>query len=366
MTQPDQGSADGGFEQALAVLERQIEGTPNYARNLVALAELGKRKRLAFRAFELARKAIAAARGDAEVVGRARDLLGGLVRGYHVPMMNDARRNAAWSRALGRAVRPGSSVLEIGTGAGMLALMAARAGAGTVVTCERDPILATLAREVAALNGFGDTIQVIGKASFDLVPGIDLARPAELLFCDIFANDLLGFDPLAALSDARQRLVAPGAPVIPAAGAIRVALGEYRDCARVALIDRAAGFDLSPFADLARTRIAVPVGDPGIALRSEPAEAFRFDFAAETHPKSGRAELELDASAAGVVNGIVQWIRLELDAGAALEACPERGAVFFSALYFHPLPAPRTMRPGERLGIVASYEGASLAIRAAG
>ncbi len=155
-------------------------------------------------------------------------------------MMNDARRNETWDKALRAAIRPGMHVLEIGTGAGMLALMAARAGAQKVVTCEIDEVPAALARELAARNGYADRISVITKRSQDLKLGVDLERPADLLFCDIFADDFFDFDPLTAIADARKRLLAPDARTVPAAGGVRYALAHHSDYRRSYHADQAA------------------------------------------------------------------------------------------------------------------------------
>jgi hypothetical protein len=67
------------------------------------------------------------------------------VPAYHWRMLRDEPRNAIYARAIARHVRAGMTVLEIGTGAGLLALMAARAGA-RVVTCESNPMIAAAAR----------------------------------------------------------------------------------------------------------------------------------------------------------------------------------------------------------------------------
>jgi type III protein arginine methyltransferase len=74
---------------------------------------------------------------------------------WHFAMMNDVPRNSAYEEAI-RRVAPGRSVLDIGTGAGLLAMMAARAGAKWVVSCEQTPWIAAKAREVVAANGVGD------------------------------------------------------------------------------------------------------------------------------------------------------------------------------------------------------------------
>ena len=274
-------------DQAISSFLTAIEGKPHYARNLVGLAEVALGRKDKLRAFELAHKALAEASDEPEVGIRIRAVLGSLLPGYHAPMMNDARRNLAWDQALRRAIRPGMRVLEIGSGAGMLALMAARAGAAKITTCERDLIAARVAREIAECNGYGNSIDVIPKSSQDLIPGVDLEQPAELLFCDIFDDRLLGFDRLPALTDARNRLLAPGAPVIPAAGVIKLALGSWKGCAVACRTGYAAGFDISAFAEFVHPSMLIAIGDPDVSLCSADAEAFRFDFAAPSCPDAG-------------------------------------------------------------------------------
>lgn len=278
-------------------------------------------------------------------------------------MMNDTRRNHAWDRALRRAIRPGMRVLEIGTGAGMLALTAARACAELVTTCETNPIAATIAREICERNGYGKIINVVPKRSQDLIPGVDLERPADLLFCDIFADTLLAFDPLPALADARNRLLAPGAQVVPAAGVIRLALARWKPCATACRASHAAGFDIGAFANLARSSVAIAIGDPDVLLCSPGADAFKFDFGSPSHPEADRAELTLQADSDGIVDGIIQWIRLELDSETVLESRPEPGATFFSSPQFWPFPGELRVRHGDALAVVAEYVRDRLSIR---
>lgn len=64
-------------------------------------------------------------------------------------------------RLLERAVDPGDRVLDVGTGSGVLAVAAARLGAGAVVALETDPEAVRTARENAAVNDVGDRVRVV-------------------------------------------------------------------------------------------------------------------------------------------------------------------------------------------------------------
>ena len=84
------------------------------------------------------------------------------VRDY-AAMIADARRLGAYRRALRRSVRPGSTVLDLGTGSGVLALIACRREACAPVN--PDDVIA-LARELARENGCADRIEFVqGRAS---------------------------------------------------------------------------------------------------------------------------------------------------------------------------------------------------------
>ena len=336
------------IDKLIAGFEAAAAGAPDFAFKLVGLAETVALARAPARAAALAHRATAEAPDDPAVRMRARRLLGALLPGYHVPMMNDARRNAAWDAALRAAIRPGMLVFEIGTGAGMLALMAARAGA-EVVTCEINLPAAAMARELAAANGLADRIHVIEGNSRDVRVGEGLARRADLLVCDIFGDELLDFDPLPLIADARERLLAQGAPSIPRAVGLQVALARWDDWPRTGRIDEAAGFDLRAFADFVPAAVRRPVDVAGLDLLSDGAEALRFDLAAPPRASAERSRFTIEAQADGKADTLARWIRLELDGERMLEARPEPGGTFFSGLTLTPLDAPIPVAVGQRL-----------------
>jgi len=62
--------------------------------------------------------------------------------------------------ALEDYLRPGTNVLDMGTGSGILAIAAARLGASQVLAVDTDPLAVRVARENVALNGVGAVVGV--------------------------------------------------------------------------------------------------------------------------------------------------------------------------------------------------------------
>jgi ribosomal protein L11 methyltransferase len=65
------------------------------------------------------------------------------------------------AEALERAVDPGSRWLDLGTGTGLLALLAVRCGAAAVLAVDTDPEAVRVARETVAGNRGGDRVEVV-------------------------------------------------------------------------------------------------------------------------------------------------------------------------------------------------------------
>jgi len=83
---------------------------------------------------------------------------------------------------LERLLQPGAKVLDMGTGSGILAIAAAKLGAGRVLAVDNDPVAVRTARANVAANGVQDTVDVMCGSlktvsqDFDLVLVNILAR----------------------------------------------------------------------------------------------------------------------------------------------------------------------------------------------
>ncbi len=98
------------------------------------------------------------------------------------------------------AVRPGASVLDVGTGSGLLAIAAAKLGAGRVVGNDDDPLAVAVARENAARNGAAPELS--GE------PVERIRGPFDVVVANILAGVLVELAPAIA------RQVAPGGALL--------------------------------------------------------------------------------------------------------------------------------------------------------
>jgi len=334
----------------LLAMRPLVEGRPMPMLALARqLAGVGQRDL----ALDMIARALALEPGDGEVRALATELLSDGVHSWHFSIVRDQARNKAYDAALRNAVFPGCTVLEIGTGTGLLAMMAARAGAARVITCEADPAVAAAARENVAVNGFADRVTVVNKHSTTLDLA-DVGGPADILVSEIVSNDMVSEGTLTAHADAVPRLLKPGGTVIPARGQIRIALMDDGGAAQkdLGLID---SFDLSAFNRLRRPYRDIPVDSAAILLRSTATDLFALDFAGGPW-RGERCETVIE-SQGGRVSGVVQWIALDLDDRQRYENSPGPDATSCWGAIYWPFAKPVMSAPGECFAIGACHEG---------
>ncbi|CAN0387504.1 unnamed protein product, partial [Discosporangium mesarthrocarpum] len=117
-------------------------------------------------------------------------------------------------------------VLDIGTGTGLLAMQAARAGAEVVYCCEMFSAMADVAREVTEANCPGK-IKVFSKKSTDLVVGGEgegegghMHRKADMCVNEIYDSTLLGEAVLPSLRHALTELLVEEPLLVPSSATV--------------------------------------------------------------------------------------------------------------------------------------------------
>jgi type III protein arginine methyltransferase len=303
--------------------------TPEFLKHPAQYLEMGRhliRNGRADKAMKLALSAIESGSDDGLLSAIGSEFLTRGIEGYHRSMLHDGPRNKVYANAI-VALAPGRIVLDIGTGSGLLAMIAAQAGAKHVYACEADLRLAATAAEIIAANGFSDRITLFPTHSTELDRDRDLGGGVDLVVSEIFSSNLLGERVLPSLDDARQRLCLPNARFLPENASIRVALVE--DWLDVPLEHRrpvniVEGFDLSLLNRHLSKRWRMAPRPNDAHLRSKPSDLFTFDFS-QSHAPSDQSHVNLH-STGGRITGVAQWIHFTTSTGNEYENAPAGNA----------------------------------------
>jgi len=315
-------------------LDALVAAAKDDARTLAGLAAAAQEHGLKIRALEIATRALNLAPNDPQVRGVAGRAMAAGVPSWHHNILRDLARNSAYRAALEKVVRPGDHVLDIGAGSGLLSMIAARAGAARVTACEVNPAVADAAVRTVAQNGFADRITIVPHYSTEVELERDLGERVDVIVQEIIAHDMLCEGVLPALADAVPRFLKPGGRVVPERAQLRVALAHWPH-AKTRELNDVEGFDLSPFATLARYPLEAASNDPTIALRSDPVDLFSWDLASGGPYGPDRTSTTLTVRD-GEANGVMQWIHIELTEGVTYENAPARGPNSSWACLFYP------------------------------
>lgn len=140
-----------------------------------------------------------------------------MVERWHFRMLNDKTRNDGYRAALHEAIEPGATtVLDLGTGTGLLAMYATECNPKAVTACDGSEVMCELANYILKDNDLVSQIKVVNKMSTSMTVS-DLAGQlqASLLVTELFDAGLFGEHILKALSHAWQNLLSNSATVIP-------------------------------------------------------------------------------------------------------------------------------------------------------
>lgn len=278
------------------------------------------------------------------------DALRELVPRWHFGMLNDLNRNVVFQKAIESAVQVGDHVLDIGSGSGLLAMIAARTGAEHVTSCEMVPPLAAAAARIVAGNGLGEVVTVVNCRSDQLTVGADLPQPVDVIVTEIVDCGLIGEGILPTLRHAREHLLKPGGIIIPQAARLMAVPIESTAIWELNQVDVACGFDVRHFNEFATSQyFQVRLSAWPYRPLAAPREILAFDFMNDSLlPDERTVELPLDV--AGTCHGVAFWFELSLDKERALSNGPgENGQHWLQA--FQCFTEPVEVAAGVHLGL---------------
>ena len=120
-----------------------------------------------------------------------------------------------------RADFKGKTVMDVGTGTGLLAIFAAKAGAKRVIAVEAASAIADHARTLVRHNNLAHIIEVITSTVEDLDP--ELTGPVDVLLSDPFGTMLVNERMLESFIVARDKFLVSGGLMFPSAAHLCIA-----------------------------------------------------------------------------------------------------------------------------------------------
>jgi len=262
-----------------------------------------------------------------------------LARAAFADMLHDGERNRLYREGLRAAIRQKREqgeevhVLDIGTGTGLLSLLAAVEGADSITAIEEFRPMADCAAKVIEANGFSDKIKLVRKRSTEVVVGEggDMARRANILVTEVFDTECIGEGAISTYSHAAAELLTEDRLVVPGIARIWAQPVSSQRCANWARpqpLHLGQGLTLvpPPCQDTSGTSLALhdlqlaefPRED--FTPLSRPVMVFELDLACRAGPlpEDDQAVVTLAAEASGTCDAVFMWWDCWTDPGRTI------------------------------------------------
>ncbi len=265
----------------------------------------------------------------------------------HHSMLADSVRMAAYERAIRETVAAGDVVADIGTGSGVLAFMALKAGARRVYAVEKTRVVRE-AEKIAAKNGFQDRVVFFHERS-------DRVELPERV--DVVTSELIGYFGLeenlnAFQIDARKRFLKPQGALVPSSLELHLTPVESGILWNryVGLWSEALhGIDYSNVGESAANQRYVIDCSGAVLEMAPPARAGEIDFfQTESIPTrfAGKFTLERDGS----LDGMLGHFEAQLSPSVRISSGVGAPSTHWNQSFF-PLPARVPVQKGDRVEV---------------
>lgn len=270
----------------------------------------------------------------------------------HQAMVRDEPRMEQFDAALRALVRAGDTVVDVGSGTGILALMAWRAGAGRVIAIEKSEIIEPARRFIAQRYPEAPIEFLRLDVEREALP----AMQADVLVCELLGN--LGPEEriVPVLSKLCANVLKTGGHVIPgsvelmavpvAAPAVASELGRWNE--------PVAGFDLSVFDALARQRVYHLQGE-ALSLLAAPTSYRTLQFGANGVAQEARCA-SFEILEPGVLHGFACWFEASLAPGHTMSSAPGAPVTHWGQVFF-PLEDLGELARGDRVSFELTTDG---------
>ncbi|XP_078400210.1 protein arginine N-methyltransferase 7 isoform X1 [Cetorhinus maximus] len=317
-----------------------------------------------------------------------------IARSSYADMLHDKDRNekyhsgvrAAVCRVKERGQR--AIVLDIGTGTGLLSMMAVRAGADYCYAIEVFKPMADVARKIVDKNGFGNKIKIINKHSTEVTvgPDGDMSCRANILVTELFDTELIGEGALPSYEHAHKYLVQEECEAVPHRATVYTQLVESEHMwawnkvlpIHIQLEGGKGERVIVPPRDMQMCAGSPCVYDIQLnqvnrnhfTTLTEAIEIFRVDFSKAVSSLPARHTVQTRATTSGLAQVALSWWDIDMDPEGDIKctmapywAHPTPGNIqwrdhWMQCVYFLPKELP--VHEGECLHISAMHDDYSL------
>jgi protein arginine N-methyltransferase 1 len=261
-------------------------------------------------------------------------------------MIADHERFSAYTKAIKQAVRPGDSVLEIGCGPGIFALLACQAGAGRVYAVDSEEIV-HFARELAVANGFADRIVFIQSDSRK----VQLPERVSVIISDIRGALPFFGHGVETIENARNRLLLPGGQVVPQRDTLKATVVEALDFYSRLVSpwqEPAAALNFSRSIEvLLNETYKVHFNDAQVLTTPQTWAVLDYAGGAQSN---AAADLDFVVARPGTAHGICLWFETELLNNVGFSSRPQSQKTVYGQVFL-PWLEPVPVHLGQKIAV---------------
>jgi type I protein arginine methyltransferase len=261
-------------------------------------------------------------------------------------MLADRIRMDAYVAAIEKTVREGNTVVDLGCGPGVFALLACKSGARRVYAIDVNGIV-EFGRHLAALNGLSDRIHFLHGDSRHM----HLPERADVIISDVRGALPLFSGAVATLQDASRRLLCEHGRLIPLSDTLFCALVELPDAYSeiVAAWNSRSSLNLS-------AAMALSLNDlHGLFLRAEQVISdavpwHKLQYANREVTTTAASDFRLTTTRAAAGHGLGLWFETELVEGIGYSTDPRCGKTVYGHVFL-PWLEPVSLHKGDTVTV---------------
>ncbi len=258
---------------------------------------------------------------------------------HHRLMLADRLRMEAYEQAINARVRPGQRVMDLGTGTGILALWAAKAGA-EVIAVEPHAVI-EIAKRIARDNELDDRITFVRGDSRAIDP-----VGADLVITECMGNFFVTDEMQPVLRDLPRHCRNGAIETMPRRIQLKLAAATLPLWRELSFWeDYIGGFDYSAAIDFATQAAYVVHCEPEFVATPSVTVA---DFALVEAPDVLDLQAELTVDKSCTLHGLIGWFDADLAEGFVLSTEPGQRTHWGQMVF--PLP-PTSVRANDRLNV---------------